>query len=287
MRITSTGPFTFDPHANTARFESVDGTGAGVRAWRDAPIGSDGAAVGPDELTCETLRARFEPVTADAIAEAADVREARRRRDWGDRKFFAADDDLEAVAVVAEGSLQAPVTVLFPGRKIKAVAAKLEHDVLADVLTLTGFPHDPDGAGRVRLRLPDAGLLAPKIVVLPPDPAATPGPGVGDSPAGDKRESPRRVRCSGPGRLVRRDLATGGRSEEVTWPGTLSTGRDAATGRDVVVLTGPATPRRNALKQTEMADPGAGPVRRRGGRPVRRPRRPRTRTEPRGENRVG
>ena len=106
----------------------------------------------------------------------------------------------------------------------------------------------------MRLRLPDAGLLAPKIVVLPPEPDGTPGPGVADSPTGDKRESPRRVRCSGPGLLVRQDPETNRRAEKVTWPGTLSTGRDAATGRDVIVLTGPATPRRNGRGHTEMAD---------------------------------
>ena len=251
VRITATEKFVFDPHANTARFTSV-GPG-GVRAWREQPAGTVPATpeqAGPDELLCDDLRVRFAPATDAARAEADAVRAARQERHWGERKFYAADGDLEAVAVVATG---APVRVTSPARNAVVTAARLEHDVAADVLTLTGRPGADGKPGLVNVSLPNSEIACPRLVVSPPDSP----PGVGVGAAGVNREtadSPRRLRCAGPGTLRRTDPQTGAPAARVIWPGALVTSRDAATGRDVVVLTGPNNPRRNREGHTELAD---------------------------------
>ena len=251
VRITASEKLVFDPHANTARFTSVEP--GGVRAWREAEPGTrePGAApIGPDELLCDDLRVRFAPATDAARAEADAVRAARQERHWGERKFYAADDDLEAVAVVATG---APVRVTSPARDAVVTAARLEHDVPADVLTLTGRPGADGRPGLVNVSLPDSEIACPRLVVSPPDSP----PGVNQVAPGVNREtgdSPRRLRCSGPGTLRRTDPQTGAPAARVVWPGTLVTRRDAATGRDVVVLTGPLNPRRNAEGHTDLAD---------------------------------
>ena len=233
VRVTGTGPFTFDPHANTARFDSARGTAAGVRAWRDDPEHD-----APDELTCDALTVRLEPAGADAKAEADAVRAARAGRDWGDRDFYAADDDLEPVAAVAEGSPGAPVRVVSPGRGATVTAGRLAHDLPADVWTLSSPPGVNGGA--VEVRGPDARVRCPRLTVFPPE-----IPESGD---------PRRVRCEGPGELLRADPTTRKLAARVTWPGTLVTRRDRATGRDVVVLTGTPDAPRNAEGHTAPAD---------------------------------
>ena len=238
VHIAGSGPFAFDPHANTARFLSARGESAGVRVWRDAAPKPGELAAGPDELTCQTLTVRLEPETPDARAEAVAVRRDRERRTWGDRDFFAADDDLAPVAVVAEGPADRPVRVASPSRGVTVTAGRLAHDLPADVLTLDSL-HGANG-GLVEVRAPDARVRCPRLTVSPPD-AATP-------------DAPRRVAADGPGELKRADPATGTLAATVTWPGSLVTGRDAATGRDVVTLTGRPDAPRDADGHTAFAD---------------------------------
>ena len=242
VHIAGTGPFAFDPHANTARFLSARGEGAGVRVWRDhvpaAGDDGDGEAFGPDDLTCQTLTVRLEPDTAEARAEADAMRLDRQRRTWGDRNFFAADGDLAPVAVLAEGPRETPVRVSSPSRGVAVVAGRLEHDLPADVLTLDSA--NAANGGMVTVIAPDARVRCPRVVVSPPDPATPDGP--------------RRVSATGPGELNRNDPATGAPAARVTWPGTLVTGRDAATGRDTVTLTGRADAPRDDGGHTAPAD---------------------------------
>ena len=203
VRISATGPFAFDPHANTARFLSARGEPAGVRVWHDAPADPNAIAAGPDELTCRTLTVRLEPGTPAARAEAAAVRADRGRRTWGDRSFFAADDDLAPVLVLAEGTADRPVRVLSPGRGVTIFAGRLSHDLPADALTLDSA--NGANGGTVTVRAPDAFVRCPRLTVLPPDPAAPGGP--------------RRLSADGPGELRRADPATGELAATVSWPG--------------------------------------------------------------------
>ena len=236
VHVAGGGPFAFDPHANTARFLSARGEPAGVRVWREhVPEPGDpvpaGGPHGPDELTCRTLTVRLEPETAGAKAEAAAVRRDRAGRAWGDRDFFAADDDLAAVAVVAEGSAKYTVRVVSPARGVTVTAARLDHDLPADVLTLSAA----GPADAVTVTAPGARVRCPRLTVSPPDPAGFATKGA---------DAPRTVAADGPGVLTRFDEVTGEPAATVEWPGTLTTGRDAATGRDVVTLTGrPDAPR--------------------------------------------
>ncbi len=273
VEITATRQLVFDPLQNTALFTSIDP--GGVRASRPQPAGTvpeTPEQAGPDELICDDLLVRFAPATDEAKAEAAALRAAMAARDWGERPFYAADDDLEATAVVANG---APVRVNSPSRQITTTSARLEHDVPADVLTLSGrsdaglaaaaasdaaprnrrttafrglagSPENSAGPDLVRVTLPDATILCPRLVVTPPDAPAGVDPATIDAP--------RRVRCTGPGLLLRNDPETGELAARVKWPGSLVTARNARTGRDVITLTGPANPQRNAAGHTELAD---------------------------------
>ncbi|MFH5805953.1 hypothetical protein [Alienimonas sp. DA493] len=254
VQITATGRLVFNPHENTARFTSVQP--GGVRAWREqsadaAPPAPERA--GPDELIADDLLVTFTPATDEAKRTAAETRAARENRDWGDRKFYAADDDLQATAVIAHG---APVRVHSSARQLKATAARLEHDVATDVLTLIGGSdarvagYRPVGGAQrpewVHVTLPDSVIRCPQLIVTPPE--------VPEGVDPESVDAPRRVNAAGPGTLLRTDPETGQLASKVTWPGTLITSRDRLTGRDVVTLTGAENPKRDAAGHTELAD---------------------------------
>ncbi|QDT14517.1 hypothetical protein [Alienimonas californiensis] len=254
VRITATGRLVFSPQENTALFTSVQP--GGVRAWRDQPADVEPPSpeqAGPDELISDDLLVTFTPATDEAKQTAAETRAARENRDWGDRKFYAADDDLQATAVIAHG---APVRVNSPARQMKATAARLEHDVATDVLTLVGGSdsrvagHRPLGGAQrpewVHVTLPDSVIRCPQLTVTPPE--------VPEGVDPESVDAPRRVAAAGPGTLLRTDPETGELASKVTWPGTLVTSRDQRTGRDVVVLTGLENPKRDAAGHTELAD---------------------------------
>ncbi|MEM9702071.1 MAG: hypothetical protein AAF907_06475, partial [Planctomycetota bacterium] len=256
VHITATGRLLFNPDANTALFTSLEP--GGVRAWRDQPPDAKPPTperAGPDELIADDLLVTFSPSTEAAKQEAAETRAARANRDWGDRSFYGADDDLEATAVIADG---APVRVISPARQVRTTSARLEHDVRTDVLTLIGDPRSRTAGvrraaavkgeteGLVRVTLPNAVIRCPRLVVMPPE-----------APAGvdwKTVDAPRRLRCSGPGQLRRTDPQTGELAAEVVWPGTLVTSRNPNNDLDVVTLTGKENPRRNEEGQTVLAD---------------------------------
>ena len=207
VHIAGSGPFAFDPHANTARFLSARGEGAGVRVWREhvpdpgESGDSGGEAFGPDELTCRTLTVRLEPDTPKARREAAAVRRDRERRMWGDRDFFAADDDLAPVAVVAEGPAETPVRVSSPSRGVTVTAGRLEHDLPADVLTLdaadgaNGGPNGGAGRGDRPGRagaVPAAGRLPRRTRRRRTRPAGSPPGGRANWTGPTPRPAPRR-----------------------------------------------------------------------------------------------
>ncbi|NNJ25088.1 hypothetical protein [Alienimonas chondri] len=265
VHITATGRLVFDPHANTALFTAIEPEG--VRAWRDQPAGTVPPSpdrAGPDELIADDLLVMFSPATPEAREEAAAMRAARENRNWDDRGFYAADDDLEATAVIANG---APVRVNSPARQVQTTSARLEHDVRKDVLTLIGRTDGdrpqpatgvqpavfrqaarlrPELGDVVRVMLPDSVIDCPRLVVMPPEIPAGVDP--------KSVDAPRRINALGPGTLRRTDPETGEPAALVKWPGTLTTQRDAGNGRDVVILTGPKRPQRDANGHTALAD---------------------------------